>query len=105
MNQPSPSPDKIPVLIPKELKSLIPGYLADRRQDVERMRGFLANDDITALKNLAHMIKGSGASYGFEELSFLGGVLEAVASSEREKMKSTLERMARYLDNVEIEYI
>ncbi|CCQ90477.1 conserved hypothetical protein, contains HPt domain [Nitrospina gracilis 3/211] len=105
MNQPNPSPEKIPVLIPKELSPLIPGYLDDRRQDVERMRAFLEQNDFATLKNLAHMIKGSGASYGFEELSYLGEVLETAADNEPEKIKPTLERMVRYLDNVEIEYV
>lgn len=106
MNQPEPNPDKIVVHIPDGLKTLIPDYLETKRQDLRRMRGFLESRDMAAIKETGHTMKGSGASYGFEELSALGAGLEAAASAnDPRRVQTLLDQLADYLKNVEVVYV
>lgn len=106
MNRPEPNPDKIVVHIPEDLKTLIPDFLESKRRDLQRMRGFLQADDLDSIKEAGHLIKGSGASYGFEELSMLGESLEAAAAANQsERVETLLDRMTRYLNRLEIVYV
>ena len=106
MNRPEPDADKIVVHIPEGLKTLIPEYLDGKRQDLQRMRECLQTNDLDSIKETGHLIKGSGASYGFEELSELGKYLEtAAADNRREQVVSLLDRLAHYLSKVEVVYV
>jgi PAS domain S-box-containing protein len=73
-----------------ELASLIPGYLEGRRADASRLRELLAEADFSAIRRIAHNIKGTGGSYGFRELTRFGESLQSAAdaadrdSAERE---------------------
>lgn len=59
------------------LRPLIPGYLAARREDCHRLEAAIADADADVLRDLGHRLVGSGASYGFPEISALGARLEA----------------------------
>ncbi|CAI2719305.1 Hpt domain-containing protein [Nitrospina watsonii] len=105
MNPPNPKTDKIAVHISEDLKPLIPGYLADRRRDLQRMGVLFEADDLAAIQEIAHMLKGSGASYGFDQLTVLGDELEMAAAGNQSKpVKSLLDRLANYLSRLEVVY-
>lgn len=61
------------------VKPLIPGYLANRRKDLDRIRDSLAKGDFGTLRVIGHDLKGSGGAYGIPPLSELGGRLETAA--------------------------
>lgn len=65
------------------VQALIPGYLAKRKQDLAAMREALPRGDFAVLMDLAHRLAGTGASYGFDALSWLGFALEAAAESRQ----------------------
>jgi len=66
-----------------DLVKLIPLYLRRRRQDVATMWAALRSADFPAIAVVAHRMKGSGASYGFERMSELGSLIETDASQRR----------------------
>lgn len=61
--------------IPAELKDVIPGYIGRRDQDVDSLKTFAANQDFDSIGKLGHKLKGNGASFGFDHISELGGLL------------------------------
>jgi HPt (histidine-containing phosphotransfer) domain-containing protein len=71
---PADQPDLLPAV-----KQLVPGYLKQRRIEVDRLWEAIAAGDYTTISTLGHMLKGSGASYGFEELSRIGEAIELAA--------------------------
>jgi CheY-like chemotaxis protein/HPt (histidine-containing phosphotransfer) domain-containing protein len=59
---------------------LVPDYLAARRLEMVEMNELLTASDFARLGVLAHNLKGSGLSYGFPDLTRLGGELEQFAT-------------------------
>lgn len=70
-------PDSIP-----ELANLRTGYLENRSVDLDRLEFALKGGDFGTLDKIGHNLKGTGAAYGFGELTELGRSLEAAARSE-----------------------
>ena len=91
------------VKIDEELFDLIPGYLKNRRQDIEIMRERLARGDFETIQGKGHSMKGSGGGYGFDEITEIGGLIEKVAKEKNGVLVGELvTRLADYLDNIEV---
>jgi len=55
-------------------------YLENRERDLRALADAVRRNDLATVKSIAHTIRGSGASYGFSELSELGVALEDAAT-------------------------
>lgn len=64
-----------------EVKELVPGYLQRRRADLVVLAAALQAEDYQVLSTVGHQLKGSGVSYGCNELSTLGASLEQAAKA------------------------
>ena len=97
--------DKIRIQIDPDLQELIPGYLENRRNDLQIYRDALEQGDFKAIAVLGHSMKGSGGGYGFQELSDIGRALENAAKSQDAKaIRKSLMDMSGFLDRLEIIY-
>lgn len=85
------------------LEQITPGYLAARQEEVPALIALLAASDFERLAHLAHKIKGTGASYGFVDLSRIGAALE-VAAKRRDRCDAgdQLTELNDYLVHVQI---
>lgn len=80
------------------LSKLLPVFRKVRAEDARRIRLALEVLDFATLKELGHKIKGSASSFGFQEMSALGGELEESASkSEPERTRSAAMRLLESL--------
>jgi histidine phosphotransfer protein HptB len=61
-------------------KAMIERYLERRRADLEACRAALERAELGAIEGVGHRLKGTGASFGFEELGRIGAELEAAAA-------------------------
>ena len=68
-----------PLEIPSEVRSLLPSFFSARQADYSRMVCALVNREFDEIDRLGHRLKGSGGSFGFPELSTIGGLLEDAA--------------------------
>ena len=71
--------DAIVVYIDPELEDLIPGFLANRRRDVESLRLLLGQGDYAAIRLIGHSMKGAGGGYGFDPITEYGDQIETAA--------------------------
>jgi len=62
--------------IPEGLEELAPKYLAARRRELALFRDLLEQSAFEKLRRLSHNLKGTGASYGFPDISRLGSAIE-----------------------------
>jgi CheY-like chemotaxis protein len=93
----------IQVQIPEGFEDLAPEYLAARRDELAEMMHLLAASDFERLRTLGHNMKGSGASYGFLDLSRIGGLLEEFAKAgDREAFRANLGELGDYLAKVRL---
>ena len=93
------------VTIGKDLEDLIPGFMKNRRSEVDALRSALEAGDFDKLFQLGHRMKGVGKSFGFTHISAIGIEIEEAARSRNQSSLDTLvSGYADYLDKVTIEY-
>jgi PAS domain S-box-containing protein len=96
------SPERSRIPTPLGIKQLIPGYLAARREELPQMIEMLAVSDFRSLATLGHNLKGSGASYGFPDLTRIGIALENSAKQmEPLGLGTQLAELREYLGQAE----
>lgn len=96
---------KYRVYIDSDLKSLIPQYLSNREEEVEKLKKLLAAEKFEEIRFIGHSLKGSGGGYGFDYLTELGAELEKKAELAAQKeLKSVITDLDDYLENLEIIY-
>jgi CheY-like chemotaxis protein len=96
-------PSRIVVDVDPLIRDLVSEYLANRRNDLFEIRAALEGGDFERISRLAHNMHGSGGSFGFGDVSIIGGELERAASTgDRAAMTTLLERLEDYLTRVEV---
>jgi PAS domain S-box-containing protein len=85
------------------LRARVPAFLQHRKQDVVTMRNALARGDFETIERLAHMMKGSGASFGFPVISIISAALELEAQAfDVGALGVSVSELSTYLDGVEL---
>jgi len=94
---------RIVVRIDRDIEDLIPKYLEMTRKDIVSLKSALALGDFDAISRIGHTLKGSGGGYGFDGITEIGRNLEQLAkSAAREDIERWVERLAMYLERVEV---
>jgi PAS domain S-box-containing protein len=75
-DEPRPHESDVPI----EVLALVPGYLKQKRGDLDRLRTAIDATDYALLSRFGHQLKASGSSYGFDEFSEIGKALEDAAN-------------------------
>ena len=91
------------IQIDKSILHLIPEYLENRKEDVQRIRYALEEKNFNAIEDLGHKMKGSGKCYGFDKISMLGHRIEMFAKQKNAgEIEESLDQMQAYLSNIQI---
>ena len=96
--------DRILLRAEPSVKELLPGFLENRRRDLERMREALLAGDLAAIRDLGQNIRCFSRVYGLDELTDLG---EAIRSAAEEcstlRIVHLHRKLADYLARVRLE--
>jgi HPt (histidine-containing phosphotransfer) domain-containing protein len=93
------------IQVEEGMEDIVPGYLEKRRNDVQNYRQALADRDFETLRMLGHRMKGSGAGYGFAELTEIGSAIEEAAlRKDTATIAARVDRLAWYAANVKLDY-
>jgi signal transduction histidine kinase/BarA-like signal transduction histidine kinase len=65
--------------LPPEVQALVPQYLDGRVNDLRRLSDALSGKDYETIRIIGHNMKGTGASFGFPQLTVAGALIEAAA--------------------------
>jgi hypothetical protein len=86
------------------LRELMPGFIANRRKDLELMRSALHSGDLGAIREVGHNIRCFSRVYGFDELTDLGEQIRLAAEEGSSLRILHLQRkLADYLERLEID--
>ncbi len=66
--------------ISQDLKAIVPGFLENRRRDVQRLEAALEQNDLKTIEMIGHRMNGDGGGYGFSAISTMGAALEQAAA-------------------------
>ncbi len=84
--------------MPPEFAEHAARYLAGKREQLPTLQHFLSESDFSKISSLAHNLKGTGTSFGFPELSRIGGEMEdAARTSDAGSLARQLEELSDYL--------
>ena len=93
------------VYIDGELAEIVPDYLENRRKDVVALSAMLEREDVAAMRVLGHRMKGSGAGYGLDAISTIGGQVEQAAKEmSRTEMAAAIAALDAFLVRLEVVY-
>ncbi len=81
--------------IPDLLLESIPGYLERKDQDALDLESAVQRNDFSTIQTISHKLIGSGASYGFANISELGNLLQKTCASKDIQEASTLVQSLR----------
>jgi len=96
---------RILVEIDQELIPLVPEYLESRRRDCAEIWRLLSSGGMHLIQVIGHRMKGSGGSFGFDEISEIGEALEAAAQvTDAEGVRMAVGRLEDYLARVAVAY-
>lgn len=92
-----------------DLQELIPQFLVNRKNDVAQLVQLSEQNDLPAIAQLAHKIKGTAAGYGFAALSDYAGQLELISKGKTSGDINDIKKIARamkdHFDRIEVRYI
>lgn len=98
--------ENITVNVDRELEDLIPDYLASREKELQELKTLITENNFKKLAAIGHKLKGSAGSYGFAELSEIGGVIEDNGISEtRDPIAKAITRYENYLKKVKVNIV
>jgi len=93
------------VILSRRFEELIPGFIENRRKELEELRGALDAGRYEQLGELGHRMRGIGSSYGFDRVSEFGGQIEErAAASDRAGLAARIAEYAEYLARLKVVY-
>lgn len=96
------SAERIRIRVEPALRVLVPGFLDNRRRDLEALRRALGRGDLGAVREVGQNIRCFSRVLGIEALTELGEELQAAAEAAATPSIERLhERLADYLARVE----
>lgn len=97
--------ERIKVKVDPDIEELVPGFLENRRKDVNVIRAALLDMDFETVRILAHSMKGSGGGYGFDRITDIGRLMEDAAKQKNVAALAGLtEELKNYLDRIDVTY-
>jgi len=106
---PHPKPadrgDAIHVKVDERLRTLTARFLSNCGRDLARLRSALDGGDLSAARAIGHSLRGTGGSYGFDEITRIGRAIEE--NSMRGDAKSVgglVAQLEDYLSRVQPEF-
>jgi HPt (histidine-containing phosphotransfer) domain-containing protein len=89
-----------------EIQSIVPEFLENRRKDCLLINNLLERSVFSDIRTLGHRMKGAGGSFGFDDISVLGEVIEKAAlSGDTKTIASTVLQLSSYLERVVVVYV
>jgi CheY-like chemotaxis protein len=92
--------------IDPDLEDLIPDFLRNRKRDAERITKLLAlpdKDGLEEIGKIGHSMKGSGGSYGLNQVSKFGKeIYDAVKANDRTAIYTSNTDLSAYLSKIEV---
>jgi hypothetical protein len=101
----SASPLKPPIVVTPSpmLAAMIPAYLAKRREDVKTLRLHVDGAAFEPIRIMGHGLKGSGGSFGFMDITRIGGTLEEAAQrQDRDAILAATAELEEFLGRVQV---
>ena len=97
---------EIRIEVDRDFMPVVPVYLKNRSAECTLIPNLLDAGNFDEIKSLGHRMRGSGGSYGFDEISEIGEMLEnAALRCDEAVIRSAIEWLKFYLSRITVAYI
>ena len=91
------------VYVDPDLEELVPEFIDNMKNEVKRINALITKNDMKEIQRIGHSLKGTGGSYGFNEITDIGiEIEEAAKKSDKEAIMRLGSRLDNYLSGVNI---
>jgi CheY-like chemotaxis protein/HPt (histidine-containing phosphotransfer) domain-containing protein len=91
------------VYVDPDLEDLIPDFMDNMKSEVDRIGTLLVKEDMKEIQRIGHSMKGTGGSYGFDEITEIGkDIEESAKTGDKEAIIKLNNRLDKYLSGVKI---
>ena len=91
--------------IDQGLEEIVPGFLENRRRDVQTLEIALQENNLAQIHIIGHRMRGDGGGYGFDAISTIGAALEqAAAREDRDAIRRRIAELIDFLARVTVVY-
>ena len=95
----------ITVHLDQDLEEIVPGFLENRRRDVQTLETALQQNNLAQIHLIGHRMKGDGGGYGLDAISTMGAALEqAAARADRVAIQRHTAELIDFLARVTVVY-
>ena len=95
--------EPIIVKIDPDIEDLIPGFLENRKADVDKIRQSIEAGNYADIRIIGHSMKGAGGGYGFDAITDIGDLIEKAALvSDDSVIKEQTSVLEDYLSRLEL---
>lgn len=95
----------ISVYLDPGLEEIVPGFLENRRRDVQTLETALQQKDLNTIRVIGHRMKGDGGGYGFDAISTIGdGMEQAAAREDCDAIRRHIAELIDFLAHVTVVY-
>jgi HPt (histidine-containing phosphotransfer) domain-containing protein len=99
-------PESITVEVDSDVQSIVPEFLENRKKDCRLIGSLLERDSFSEIRTIGHRMKGAGGSYGFDDISEIGEVIEEAAlAADKETISRAVLQLSGYLQRVKVVYV
>jgi hypothetical protein len=96
--------DKIHLTVEPALRELVPGFLANRRKDLDVIGRALHSGNLEAIRVVGHNIRCFSRVYGFDDLTALGEEIQRAAAEQSTlRIVHAQTQLADYLSRLSFE--
>ena len=94
---------RIKVIIDSELQPIMGRYMEIRRRELDQLEAAIADRDAETVRLLGHRLKGTGGSFGSDQLTEWGAVIEiAGRDKDLDQAAKVAEKVRYFIENVDI---
>ena len=105
MGQDNKAESRITVYIDPGLEEIVPGFLENRRRDVQKVETALGQDDLNTICVIGHRMRGDGGGYGLDAISRIGeGMEQAAARQDKAAIRRHLSDLVDFLARITVVY-
>jgi HPt (histidine-containing phosphotransfer) domain-containing protein len=98
--------DTFTVEVDGVLEPIVPDFLNNRKNDCDMIHQLLSKDAFDEIRFIGHRMKGVGGSYGFDDISEIGEIVEdASLMADHEAIRTAIDRLSDYLERVSVVYV
>ena len=91
--------------IDQGLEEIVPGFLENRRREVQTLEIALQENNLAQIQIIGHRMRGDGGGYGFDAISTIGVALEqAAAREDRDAIRRRIAELIDFLARVTVVY-